>query len=92
MDRALIREDDYRRFAGRKVDVSLYSAYSGRKAYAEVDLVGLKELEGGKKVLVFDETPVIPAKKKGMPVKYGETERFEIPFEQVSKVKLSVIF
>lgn len=34
MDRPLIREDDYRRFSGRMVDVSLYRALDGRKQFS----------------------------------------------------------
>ena len=40
MDRELLREKDFKRFAGEQVDISLYKAASGRKTY-EGKLVGL---------------------------------------------------
>lgn len=40
MDRVLLREKDFKRFAGEQVDISLYKAASGRKTY-EGKLVGL---------------------------------------------------
>lgn len=72
LDRAFIKEDDYRRFAGRLVDVSLYKAFEGSKSYTEAKLIGLSD-----GILKIE-----PA--AGQPL--------DIPFEQVSKVKLSVIF
>lgn len=42
LDRPLIREDDYRRFSGRMVDVSLYKAFEGRKQFS-AQLGGLAE-------------------------------------------------
>ena len=42
MDRPLIREKDYVRYAGRLVDVSLYKTYEGRKQFSAV-LGGLNE-------------------------------------------------
>lgn len=94
MDRELIRDDDYRRFAGRQIDITLKEAFEGRKAFAEVTLIGLdgKGGEASAKTLVIEETPVIPPPKKGMKPKFGETKRYEIPFSLVSKVTLSVIF
>lgn len=96
MDRELIKDDDYRRFAGRKVDISLREAFEGRKGFVEVTLIGLTQAgtdgEAAGKVLVIEDTPIIPPPKKGMKPKFGETKRYEIPFSLVSKVTLSVIF
>ncbi len=87
LDRPLIKPEDYRRFAGKKVDVSLYSAFEGKKTYEEVTLMGL---EGD--ILKVEYIPVTPPPKKGMKPKMGEAKILEIPFSQVSKVRLSVIF
>ena len=95
MDRELIRDDDYRRFAGHKVDVKLKEAFEGRKGFAEVTLIGLTPKADGAadaKLLVIEETEIIPPPKKGMKPKIGATTRYEIPFEIVGKVSLSVIF
>ena len=102
MDRELIRDDDYRRFAGKPVDVKLKEAFEGRKGFAEVTLIGLTPKADGAagtgngaaddKLLVIEETEIIPPPKKGMKPKIGATTRYEIPFEIVGKVSLSVIF
>lgn len=96
MDRELIKDDDYRRFAGHKVDISLREAFEGCKGFVEVTLIGLTQAgtdgEAAGKVLVIEDTPIIPPPKKGMKPKFGETKRYEIPFSLVSKVTLSVIF
>lgn len=42
LDRELIRESDYVRFAGREVEVKLFTAVDGRKNY-EGTLVGLED-------------------------------------------------
>ncbi len=42
MDRPLLKEKDFIRFAGHVVDISLYKAVDGKKAY-QGTLVGLKE-------------------------------------------------
>lgn len=42
LDRPLIKEDDYRRYAGRLVDVSLYKAVDSRKQFTAV-LGGLSD-------------------------------------------------
>ena len=42
MDRALLREKDFIRFAGEQVDISLYKAVDGRKNY-EGTLLGLAD-------------------------------------------------
>ena len=87
LDRPLIKEEDYRRFAGKKVDVSLYSAFEGKKNYEEVTLLGLKE-----NMQEEEYVPTAPPPKKGMKPKTGEPVILKIPFSNVSKVKLSVIF
>ncbi len=92
MDREFIRDDDYRRFAGRQIDITLKQAFEGRKAFTEVTLIGLETTEDGTKVLTFDETEIIPPPKKGMKPKIGETVRRSIPLQQVKTVRLSVIF
>lgn len=50
MDRQLLRPEHYRRFAGRQVEVKLYTAVDGRKAFEGV----LEGLEDGK-VVIRDE-------------------------------------
>jgi ribosome maturation factor RimP len=42
LDRPLIKEDDYRRYAGRQVDVKLYKAVDGRKQFT-APLIGLAD-------------------------------------------------
>lgn len=42
LDRPLIKEDDYRRYAGRLVDVKLYKPIDGRKQFC-VELAGIKD-------------------------------------------------
>ncbi len=91
MDRALIKEADFKRFAGKPIDVSLYSAFDGKKTFTEATLIGIEgSMKEGK--LIIEDAPVIPSKNKGAKPKRSEAVRYEIPFEQVSKVKLSVIF
>ena len=70
LDRPLIREDDYRRYAGRLVDVKLYKAIDNRKQFC-AELVELNEGI----VSFIDE----------------KNQNFEIPFDQISKINLSVI-
>lgn len=50
MDRALLKEKDFVRFAGEIVDISLYKAVDGRKAYQGV-LVGIEN----DKIIITDE-------------------------------------
>lgn len=50
MDRALLKEKDFVRFAGEIVDVSLYKALDGRKAY-QGKLVGMED----GKIIITDE-------------------------------------
>lgn len=95
LDRTLLKASDYERFAGRLVDVSLYKAFEGKKTYNEIKLVGLKD-----GILIFQPEPKEEVKKgKGRNQKKSiqddmqeELPLLEIPFEQVSKVKLAVIF
>ena len=60
LDRELIKESDYRRFAGREVEVKLFTAVDGRKNYDGV-LVGLCDgvvtinVNGDDKELPFDK-------------------------------------
>lgn len=70
LDRPLIKEDDYRRYAGRLVDVKLYKAIDNRKQFS-AELVGLNDGI----VSFIDE----------------KNQNFEIPFDQISKINLSVI-
>lgn len=77
LDRTLFREKDYRRFAGREVEVSLYTAFLGKKKYEGV----LGGLEGD--MLILD----VPGTKKN-----EAPSRLEIPFAQVAKTKLKVVF
>jgi ribosome maturation factor RimP len=50
LDRALLKDSDYERFAGRLVDLSLYKAVDGSKAYQGI-LVGLVD----DKIVIKDE-------------------------------------
>lgn len=50
MDRALLKEKDFVRFAGEIVDISLYKAVDGRKAY-QGRLIGMEE----DKIIIADE-------------------------------------
>lgn len=80
MDRALLKESDYVRYAGRQVDVSLYKAFEGKKNYTG-ELIGLT---GGSLLIKVEEK----AKKSAKPVE----REISIPQEQVAKTKLAVIF
>ena len=51
LDRELLRDRDFVRFAGRLVDLSLYKAVNGKKAYQGV-LVGLTDDQ----IVIKDET------------------------------------
>lgn len=77
LDRELINEKAYKRYKGRIVDVKLYKAFEGSKNYEGV-LLGLEE-----GILSIEIPPV----KKGQ-----EAKRLDIPFDQVAKVNLAVIF
>ena len=50
MDRALLKEKDFVRFAGEIVDISLYKAVDGRKAY-QGRLIGMEN----EKIIITDE-------------------------------------
>ncbi len=85
LDRTLLREKDYRRFAGREVEVSLYAAYEGKKKYEGV-LIGLTD-----DILSLEVQPALPkgkAKSKAVTI----TEKVDIPFDKVAKTKLKVVF
>ena len=53
LDRALLKDSDYTRYAGRLVDISLYKAVDGSKAYQGI-LVGLVD----DKIVIKDEKEV----------------------------------
>ena len=53
LDRALLKDSDYARFAGRLVDLSLYKAVNGSKAFQGI-LVGLAD----DKIIIKDEKEV----------------------------------
>lgn len=78
LDRELLTKEHYVRFTGKAVDVKLYKAFDGAKNYDGVVLLGLEN-----DILSVE----IPAAKKGQ-----EPKRLDIPFEQVAKTKLTVIF
>lgn len=85
LDRTLLREKDYRRFAGREVEVSLYAAYEGKKKYEGV-LIGLTD-----DILSLEVQPALPkgkAKSKAVTI----PEKVDIPFDKVAKTKLKVVF
>ncbi len=42
LDRELLKDDDFRRYAGRQVEISLYKAFEGKKNYAG-ELIGLAD-------------------------------------------------
>jgi len=93
LDRALIFDNDYVRFAGRLVDVSLYKAFEGAKSFQEAKLVGKED----DKLIIEIDTAIKKKTKPGQKTKAANDDenkwqRMEIPFEQVSKVKLAVIF
>ncbi len=80
MDRALLKEKDYIRYAGKQVDVSLYKAFEGKKNYTGE----LLSLSDGMLCIKVSEV----AKKGAKP----KEKELAIPFEQVAKTKLAVIF
>lgn len=84
LDRTLFKEKDYKRFAGREVEVSLYAAYEGKKKYEGV-LIDLAD------DILSIETQPAPAKGKAK-AKPSAPERVDIPFDMVAKTKLKVIF
>lgn len=50
MDRTLIKEKDFVRYAGKQVDVNLYQAIDGKKAFT-VELVGIRN----ENLVIIDE-------------------------------------
>lgn len=60
LDRELIKDSDYTRFAGRLVEVKLYEAINGNK-YFEGELIG--KADGVVSVKFNDDTLQIPEKK-----------------------------
>ena len=77
LDRQLITEAHYARYTCKVVEVSLYKAYEGKKNYEGV-LLGLAD-----GVLSIE----VIAQKKG-----EANMRVDIPFDQVAKTKLAVVF
>ena len=71
LDRPLLRDKDYVRFAGEVVEVNLYKSFEGKKYYEGV-LVGKTE--------------------EFLTIRDEKEQELNIPVEQVSKVKLAVIF
>ena len=51
MDRALLKEKDFKRFCGRMVDISLYKAVNGHKTFQGI----LKGLTEDNKIIIEDE-------------------------------------
>ena len=80
MDRVLVKEEHFERYAGRAVEVALYKGFEGRKKFTAI-LEGKTE----KEIIV---TPVGSVTGK----KNGEAETLRIPVELVSKVNLMVEF
>ncbi len=60
LDRELIKEKDFVRFAGRMVDISLYQKIDGKKEY-QGELVGIRE--DNIVILQENEERVLPASK-----------------------------
>lgn len=79
LDRELFKDEDYERFKGHKVDVSLYKPFEGSKSYTG-DLLEKSD----KSLKIAAET----VEKKGKSVSIRE---LELPCELVSKVKLAVL-
>ena len=77
MDRQLIKDEHFVRYAGQAVEVALYSGYEGRKKFAA--LLGRKTGEG---------LYVTPIDRNTLAPECGE---LCIPGELVSKVSLMVI-
>ena len=51
LDRALLKEKDFKRFCGRMVDISLYKAFNGQKAFQGI----LRGLTEDNKIIIEDE-------------------------------------
>jgi ribosome maturation factor RimP len=78
MDRPLLRDEHYGRYAGHPVEISLYKGFEGRKRF--VAILGERTKE---RLCV---TPI------GRDTLKPEGEEIAIPLELVSKVNLMVIF
>ena len=77
MDRPLLKDEHFTRYAGQAVEVALYSGFEGRKKFAA--LLG-KRTEQALYVTPIDSVTLAP-----------ESEELCIPAELVSKVNLMVI-
>jgi len=77
MDRQLLKDEHYSRYAGEPVEVSLYKGLDGRKKFAA--LLGQK---------TDSELKVTPIDRITLK---SESEEIEIPLELVSKVNLLVV-
>ena len=78
MDRVLLKEEHFERYAGQAVEVALYKSFEGRKKFAA--LLGAKT-EDTLCVTPVDSVTLVP-----------EGEELTIPAEIVSKVNLLVVF
>jgi len=78
MDRSLLKDEHYGRYAGHPVEISLYKGFEGRKRF--VAILGERTKE---RLCV---TPI------GRDTLKPEGEEIAIPLELVSKVNLMVIF
>jgi len=77
MDRPLLTDEHYRRYAGEPVEVALYKGFEGRKKFAA--LLGPKNEEG------LCLTPIDRNTLK------AEADEIAVPLEIVSKVNLLVV-
>ena len=78
MDRQLLKDEHFTRFAGKPVEVSLYKAFEGRKKCAA--MLGDKT-EDALYLTPIDRGTLQP-----------ETEELSIPIEYVGKVNLMITF
>jgi len=78
MDRQLIKDEHFSRYAGKPVEVALYKSYEGRKKFAA--LLGAKS-ENELRLTPIDRNTLRP-----------DAEEIAVPLEIVSKVNLLVVF
>jgi len=78
MDRPLIKDEHFLRYAGEPVEVALYKSYDGRKKFAA--LLGAKS-ENELRLTPIDRNTLKP-----------DAEEITVPLEIVSKVNLLVVF
>ena len=78
MDRPLIKDEHFSRYAGKPVEVALYKSYDGRKKFAA--LLGAKS-ENELRLTPIDRNTLRP-----------DAEEIAVPLEIVSKVNLLVVF